>query len=150
MATKVNVDSTLTKTYTTGANASMTLSAKAMTGATSDAAGTAGYVPAPAAGDDDAYLKGDGTWGTPPGTTYTAGSHIDITGSTISAEDYVHSENPVSVVDPGQTVSGANITDGSIAFSKVDSSQFLKLQLTTTDPGEGSPLAANTLLGVYE
>lgn len=80
----------------------------------------------------------------------TAGDHIDITGSTISAEDYVHSENPVSVVDPGQTVSGANITDGSIAFSKVDSSQFLKLQLTTTDPGEGSPLAANTLLGVYE
>lgn len=80
----------------------------------------------------------------------TAGDHIDITGSTISAEDYVHSENPVSVVNPGQTVSGTNITDGSIAFSKVDSSQFLKLQLTTTDPGEGSPLAANTLLGVYE
>ena len=80
----------------------------------------------------------------------TAGAHIDITGSTISAEDYVHSENPVSVVDPGQTVSGTNITDGSIAFSKVDSTQFLKLQLTTTDPGEGSPLAANTLLGVYE
>lgn len=80
----------------------------------------------------------------------TAGNHIDITGSTISAEDYVHSENPVSVVDPGQTVSGTNITDGSIAFSKVDSTQFLKLQLTTTDPGEGSPLAANTLLGVYE
>lgn len=80
----------------------------------------------------------------------TAGDHIDITGSTISAEDYVHSENPVSVVDPGQTVSGTNITDGSISFSKVDSSQFLKLQLTTTDPGEGSPLAANTLLGVYE
>lgn len=80
----------------------------------------------------------------------TAGNHIDITGSTISAEDYVHSENPVSVVNPGQTVSGTNITDGSITFSKVDSSQFLKLQLTTTDPGEGSPLAANTLLGVYE
>lgn len=80
----------------------------------------------------------------------TAGNHIDITGTTISAEDYVHSENPVSVVDPGQTVSGANITDGSITFSKVDSSQFLKLQLTTTDPGEGSPLAANTLLGVYQ
>lgn len=80
----------------------------------------------------------------------TAGDHIDITGTVISAEDYVHSENPVSVVDPGQTVSGTNITDGSIGFSKVDSSQFLKLQLTTTDPGEGSPLAANTLLGVYE
>lgn len=80
----------------------------------------------------------------------TAGDHIDITGTIISAEGYVHSENPASVVDPGQTVSGTNITDGSIGFSKVDSTQFLKLQLTTTDPGEGSPLAANTLLGVYQ
>lgn len=33
-----------------------------MGGATSSTAGTAGYVPAPAAGDDDAYLRGDGTW----------------------------------------------------------------------------------------
>lgn len=83
-------------------------------------------------------------------TGYTAGDHINISNDTISATGYVHSENPVSIVDPGQTVSGADITDGSIAFSKVDSTQFLKLQLTTTDPGEGSPLAANTLLGVYE
>lgn len=83
-------------------------------------------------------------------TGYTAGDHIDISNGTISATGYVHSENPVSIVEPGQTVSGASITDGSIAFSKVDSAQFLKLQLTTTDPGEGSPLAANTLLGVYE
>ena len=34
----------------------------AMGGATSSTAGTAGYVPAPASGDDDAYLRGDGTW----------------------------------------------------------------------------------------
>lgn len=33
-----------------------------MGGATASTAGTAGYVPAPAAGDDDAYLRGDGTW----------------------------------------------------------------------------------------
>ena len=33
-----------------------------MGGATSSTAGTAGYVPAPTAGDDDAYLRGDGTW----------------------------------------------------------------------------------------
>lgn len=36
---------------------------KAMVGATSGAAGTAGLVPAPAAGDQDRVLKGDGTWG---------------------------------------------------------------------------------------
>ena len=33
-----------------------------MTGATASAAGTKGTVPAPAAGDQDKYLKGDGTW----------------------------------------------------------------------------------------
>lgn len=34
------------------------------TGATSSVAGAAGLVPQPAAGDQDKYLKGDGTWGT--------------------------------------------------------------------------------------
>ena len=34
----------------------------AMKGATADAAGAAGYVPAPAAGKNGAYLRGDGTW----------------------------------------------------------------------------------------
>ena len=34
----------------------------AMTGATSSAAGTSGLVPAPAAGDQDKFLKADGTW----------------------------------------------------------------------------------------
>lgn len=34
-----------------------------MTGATSSVAGTHGLVPAPAAGDQVKYLKGDGTWG---------------------------------------------------------------------------------------
>jgi hypothetical protein len=62
MATKVNVDATLTKTYSSGANASMTLSAKAMTGATSSADGAAGIVPKPVTGDDVKVLTGAGTW----------------------------------------------------------------------------------------
>ena len=41
------------------------------TGATSSSAGVAGLVTAPAAGDQGKYLKGDGTWGTPVGTTYS-------------------------------------------------------------------------------
>ena len=35
-----------------------------ITGATADAAGEAGLVPAPQAGDQDKFLKGDGTWST--------------------------------------------------------------------------------------
>lgn len=195
MGTKVNVDSTLTKTYSSGANASMTLGAKAMTGATSGADGAAGTVPKPNSGDQDKYLKGDGTWGTitiptvptktsdltndgadgtstyveadelapvatsgdyddltnlPAIPNYVAGDHISISSGTISAIDYVHSENPVSITTPGTTVSGSEITDGSITFDKTSAGEFLKLQLTTTDPGEGAALAANTLLGVYE
>lgn len=42
-----------------------------MTGATSSAAGKAGLVPAPAAGANTKYLRGDGTWQTPPNTTYS-------------------------------------------------------------------------------
>ena len=33
-----------------------------MTGATASAAGSAGYAPAPAAGDNEKFLRGDGTW----------------------------------------------------------------------------------------
>lgn len=44
-----------------------TISANAMTGASAGTAGTAGIVPAPAAGDQDKFLKGDGTWATAGG-----------------------------------------------------------------------------------
>ena len=43
-----------------------TLTAKTMTGATADVAGTAGYVVAPAAGDQAKFLMGDGTWSNKP------------------------------------------------------------------------------------
>lgn len=36
-----------------------------MSGAGASSAGSKGLVPAPSAGDDEKYLKGDGTWGTP-------------------------------------------------------------------------------------
>lgn len=43
----------------------------AMSGASSGAAGKTGFVPAPAAGAQGKYLRGDGTWQTPPNTTYS-------------------------------------------------------------------------------
>lgn len=42
-----------------------------MKGATSSAAGAAGLVPAPAAGATTRFLRVDGTWVTPPNTTYS-------------------------------------------------------------------------------
>lgn len=49
-------------------------------GATSDAAGSIGLVPAPSAGDQDKFLKADGTWTLPDGgaplASYTMASNI--------------------------------------------------------------------------
>lgn len=42
-----------------------------MGAASASAAGKAGLVPAPAAGAQAEYLRGDGTWQTPPNTTYS-------------------------------------------------------------------------------
>ena len=61
----------------------------AMTGATASTAGTAGLAPAPAAGDETKYLRGDGTWQTvssyslPPATTSTIGGVIVGDGLTV-------------------------------------------------------------------
>ena len=45
--------------------------------ATSSTAGGTGLVPAPAAGAQSKYLRGDGTWQTPPNTTYSVASVDD-------------------------------------------------------------------------
>ena len=220
-----------------------------MTGATSSTAGAHGLVPAPAAGDNTKFLRGDGTWQTAGGggdstITYylngnvleatgiyttsslttavseddliealeesrvllcyagdtikywpitifdqdsgsyfklagedsypsyefsyvnstnniewgtarrfqdklTAGSHINISNNkVISAVNYVHSENPVAA-SQASTISGSQITNGSIDATKLAQGSVLTLQTTTTDPGEGAALPANTLLGVY-
>lgn len=58
---KMYVNVPWTDTNTTYAN---------MGAATSSDAGKAGLVPAPAAGAQGKYLRGDGTWQTPPNTTY--------------------------------------------------------------------------------
>jgi len=43
-----------------------------------------GYVPT--GGSATTFLKGDGTWGTPIGTSYTAGNGLELTGTAFSAD----------------------------------------------------------------
>lgn len=57
-----------------------------MTGATSSAAGTHGLVPAPAAGNQVKFLRGDGTWQAPPNTTYSKATAA--ADGLLSKEDY--------------------------------------------------------------
>ena len=79
----------------------------------------------------------------------TAGDHINITGSTIKAVDYVHSDDPVSTSQVTPVVTNDMIADGTITANKLASGATVKLTLSTSDIGEGAALAANTLYGVY-
>lgn len=55
--------------------------------ATGSAAGTPGLVPAPAAGAQNKYLRGDGTWQTPPDTNTTYSNATQSANGLMSAAD---------------------------------------------------------------
>lgn len=84
-------------------------------GATAEAAGSSGLVPAPGSENAGQYLKGDGTWSTPPGTEYddaTEESH-----GLMTAEDYtklkgVEAEANKTVVDDRVKFAGTNPVSG--------------------------------------
>ena len=72
-------DATGSTTFDGSANKTITVTIADMEGASSNAAGKAGFVPAPSAGYQGRYLRGDGTWATPTNTTYS-----NMTGATTS------------------------------------------------------------------
>lgn len=72
-----------------------------MTGATSSAAGAHGLVPAPAAGDQDKVLKGDGTWG-------------DVRGGPA----YGESSTAAATAAKTATISGFKLVTGASVFIK--------------------------------
>ena len=79
-----------------------------------------------------------------------AGDHINISNNTIKAVDYVHSDNPVPTSSVTPVVTNNMIATGTITADKFATGEVLKLTLSTSDIGEGSPLASNTLYGVYK
>ena len=80
----------------------------------------------------------------------TAGDHINISNNTIKATDYVHSDNPVPTSSVTPVVTNNMIATGTITADKFATGEVLKLTLSTSDIGEDSPLASNTLYGVYK
>ena len=96
----------------------------AFKGASTSAAGTAGYVPAPTAGAANRYFRSDGTWTVPPdtntNTTYTltkSGSTITLTGSDGKTTSVTDSNTTYSLSSFGVTATAAelNYMDGVIS-----------------------------------
>ena len=77
------------------------------------------------------------------------GNHISIASNVISATGYVHSENPQASAAASSTITGSMIANGTITADKLAANATVKLTMSTSDIGEGAPLAANTLYGVY-
>jgi hypothetical protein len=89
-----------------------------MGAASASAAGKAGLVPAPAAGAQGKYLRGDGTWQTPPNTTYAKANT-----STLGLVMIGYAENgknyPVELDDSGKMFVNVPWTDTNTTYGVV-------------------------------
>lgn len=141
-----------------------------MTGATSSTAGAHGYVPAPAAGDQNKFLQGDGTWATPADEIYTAGNGISIDANNeISVDTTVVatqtdlagkqdtltpgsnmtiSSNVISAkVDSALSASSANPVQNSVVKAALDGKNKTIWTAYNLSPAANTPVSWKTLLG---
>jgi hypothetical protein len=83
----------------------------AMVGATGGSAGTKGLVPAPAAGEQTLYLRGDGTWAAPSGSgAPTTATYVTIsTDATLTNERTLAAEASVLTLTDGGAGAAATI-----------------------------------------
>ncbi len=111
-----------------------------MTGATSSTAGAHGYVPAPAAGDQNKFLQGDGTWATPADEIYTAGNGIDIDANNeISIDTTVVATQTDLAAKQDTLTAGSNMTiSNNVISAKVDSA----LSASSANPVQNSVVKA--------
>lgn len=96
-----------------------------MGAASADAAGSAGLVPAPAAGKQGQYLRGDGTWATPSNTTYTFdGTYNSSTNKAATVSTVTNAINALDVEESTgttlQTITAISETNGKIATTYSD------------------------------
>lgn len=85
-----------------------------MKGASSSAAGSAGYVPAPAAGASNRYLRSDGTWAVPASTTYTAARGLSLSGTEIG-----HSNSAITAGNRGPTTNSTVSPGGTFTVPQI-------------------------------
>ena len=124
----------------------------AFKGATADAAGTAGYVPAPAKGDQAKFFRADGTWVVPTNTTYSAGTGISLSGTTINNSGVRSvvagsSANQLSVNTNGTTatITINNVANATSASSATKATQDSAGQQINTTYIKGLSVSGKTI-----
>lgn len=104
------------------------------------------------------YYIYDGTywvwlnWGTDDNTTYSSMSVAEGTAGTATSNRVLRADYLRQIIQSyiPTTYDGSSIIDETITFDKTVDGEFLKLETSTVDPGEGSALDNNTLLAVYD
>lgn len=107
-------------------------------GASSNAGGSKGLVPAPASGDQGKFLQANGSWGVPAGTTYS-----DFTGATSSASG-THGLVPAPISNKLGSYLSANGTWKFISASDVS----IVLNTSPTNVGDALDDIADRLIDV--
>jgi len=92
------------------------------TGATSSSAGVAGIVPAPAAGDQNKFLKGDGTWAP---ISAAVDEKVKVTASTAKAYLIGTTTSPDGTAVEGVGNTGVYMTDGTLTATNLSFSGTL-------------------------
>ena len=111
-----------------------------MTGATALAAGTSGLVPAPAAGDQEKFLSGDGTWKPVPLHTFNS-SNFTLSNNEVSLLGY---EDAAIGTIPVKTAQGLSWTAvGSGTLTRAIVSSLSDLEDALEDPNYSGDIALN-------
>lgn len=122
--------------------------------ATANAAGSAGYVPAPAKGQQGQYLRGDGTWATPTNTTYgdattsahglmTAADKTKLNGIASNANNYSHPTSSGNKHIPSGGSAGQILrwsSDGTATWGSDNNTTYSAFKGATSSAAGGSGL----------
>ena len=111
-----------------------------MTGATALAAGTSGLVPAPAAGDQEKFLSGDGTWKAIPLHTFNSSNFV-LSNNEVSLLGY---EDAAIGTIPVKTAQGLSWTAvGSGTLTRAIVSSLSDLEDALEDPNYSGDITLN-------
>lgn len=118
------------------------------TGASATQAGDTGLVPAPSAGDQSKFLRGDGTWATVSTSGGTTGDYLPLTGGTLTGNLTVNGTISVNTVNRAATAENILADKGGVA-SDADTCLTVGVYATNTST-TNIPFATYGTLTVYK